>query len=53
MATSFCEHYLPWTNTAKEEINDACVIRDKRLIRRCPYRDNKHECKDFKPSESV
>lgn len=47
MEKKFCKHYLPWTNTSKEEINDACVINERRLIRRCSFRENKHKCIDF------
>jgi hypothetical protein len=30
-----CEKYLPWTDTSKGEINNACVDREKRIIKRC------------------
>lgn len=30
-----CEKYLPWTTTSVGEINDACVDREKRIIKRC------------------
>ena len=30
-----CEKYLPWTDTSKGEINDACVNYEKRIIKRC------------------
>ena len=30
-----CENYQPWTTTSKGEISDACVDREKRVIKRC------------------
>lgn len=38
-----CEKYLPWTTTSVGEINDACVDREKRIIKRCDGCIEKHE----------
>ena len=31
----FCPKYQPWTSTSKGEINDACIDREKRIIKQC------------------
>lgn len=30
-----CPHHLPWTTTSQGEIDDACIDRERRIIKRC------------------
>lgn len=47
-----CKYYLPWaivaTSYSQEEINNACVNKEKRTIKRCGFKwDCQGECPDF------
>lgn len=46
-----CKYYLPWVNTSREEINDACVNNEKRTIKRCDHWNKPEACPDYKTKE--
>lgn len=42
-----CNHFLPWLETSTGEINHACCIVDKRIIRRCNQFNHPERCPDY------
>ena len=43
-----CKYFLPWVETSKGEINDACVDNEKRTIKQCNHCNHPEECPEFK-----
>ena len=43
----FCEHYQPWVTTSQGELCNACVMKEKRIIKRCYYYANPQDCEQF------
>jgi hypothetical protein len=42
-----CRYYLPWVETSRGEIDDACVNNEKRTIKQCPFFNRPEECPEF------
>ena len=42
-----CLNFLPWVETSTGEINHACVMNEKRIIRRCNQFNHPERCPDY------
>lgn len=48
-----CKYYLPWVETSRGEIDDACVNSEKRTIKQCCYWNAPEFCPEFKEKEDA
>ena len=46
-----CKYYLPWVETSRGEIDDACVNNEARTIKQCHYWHDPEHCPEFKEKE--
>ena len=46
-----CKYYLPWVETSRGEIDDACVNEEARTIKQCSYCTHPLDCPEFKEKE--
>jgi len=46
-----CKYYLPWVETSRGEIDDACVNNERRTIKQCCYCKDPEKCPEFKEKE--
>jgi len=44
-----CKFFLPWVETSRGEICDACVNNEKRTIRQCEHTHRPEDCPDYEP----